>query len=593
MTTESPLTSPAATALREAAFRLILTDGAPRLSAVSDGVQALLGYPAADFRSGQRALPSLIHPEDRDVADALFSPASPGNEGECNLRLRPAGGRILCVKGRYRREVTAGGVVLELLLQDAKCLPRTMADAHTSPMFAAMMENTDDYIYFKDRNHVFTGASQTLVALCSPATRWTDLLGQTDYDVFPEEFADLYYRLEKQIFAGLTVAHEEQKTLGKDGKAGWVDNRKYPIRDASGVLIGLYGIARDITERRQAEDNARQSHELLANLTRLVPGVVYQYRLFPDGRSAFPYSSPGMNDIYEVKPEEVREDATPVFGRLHPEDYGRVGDLIQESARTLRTFNCEFRVLLPRQGLRWRWSQAQPERMEDGGTLWHGIISDITERKQAEAVFQQNQASADRMRRALLSTLEDQKRAEAAVREREARYGAMVGSIADAIISADHRGRITGWNPGAEHIFGYPESEILSRFFARLLPPRYHKRQVADLARAVAEGTPRVIGTTMELVGRRKDGREFPLKISLSEWQIDGQKFFTAIVRDITEEKAAATNLAARMEELRRWQGATLGREGRVLELEREINALHVRHGEAPKYSSVLKEGQE
>ena len=96
-----------------------------------------------------------------------------------------------------------------------------------------------------------------------------------------------------------------------------------------------------------------------------------------------------MNDIYEVTPAEVREDATPVFGRLHPDDYGRVGDLIQESARTLRTFYCEFRVILPRQGLRWRWSQAQPERMGDGGTLWHGIICDITERKQAEAALRQ------------------------------------------------------------------------------------------------------------------------------------------------------------------------------------------------------------
>ncbi len=115
-----------------------------------------------------------------------------------------------------------------------------------------------------------------------------------------------------------------------------------------------------------------------------MPGVIYQYRLDPDGRSAFPYASPGMNDIYEVTPEEVREDATPVFGRLHPDDYDMVAGAIQASALTLSTFFCEFRVILPRQGLRWRWSQAHPERLADGGTLWHGIISDITERKLAE-----------------------------------------------------------------------------------------------------------------------------------------------------------------------------------------------------------------
>lgn len=142
---------------------------------------------------------------------------------------------------------------------------------------------------------------------------------------------------------------------------------------------------RDITEQRHAEVALRESHDLLSNLARLVPGVVYQYRLYPDGRSAFPYASPGMNEIYEVTPEEVRLDATPVFGRLHPDDLEAVSEAIFHSARTLETFYCEFRVVLPRQGLRWRWSQAHPERTSDGGTLWHGIISDITERKLAEA----------------------------------------------------------------------------------------------------------------------------------------------------------------------------------------------------------------
>lgn len=71
-----------------------------------------------------------------------------------------------------------------------------------------------------------------------------------------------------------------------------------------------------------------EADNLLTNLARLVPGVIYQYRLYPDGSSAFPYSSPGMMNIYEVTPEEVRVDATPVFGRLHPEDRHRVSELI-------------------------------------------------------------------------------------------------------------------------------------------------------------------------------------------------------------------------------------------------------------------------
>jgi PAS domain S-box-containing protein len=177
----------------------------------------------------------------------------------------------------------------------------------------------------------------------------------------------------------------EYRILHPDGSQSVVWGEAGELeKDAEGNPALLRGIVMDITERKQAEEKQTQTYELLTNLARLVPGVIYQYRLYPDGSSAFPYSSPGMYSIYEVTPEQVREDATPVFGRLHPEDAGRLSDLIFESARTLDEFYCEYRVILPEQGLRWRWSQAHPERMADGGTLWHGTIQDITERKQAE-----------------------------------------------------------------------------------------------------------------------------------------------------------------------------------------------------------------
>lgn len=168
----------------------------------------------------------------------------------------------------------------------------------------------------------------------------------------------------------------------------WVEGHSVPRRESDGSIL-WHGFVQDITERKRAEQALQQSHAMIVKLTAQVPGVVYQYRLYPDGRSAFPFASPGMKTIYEVTPEEVREDATPVFGRLHPEDADRIIHDIQESARTLQPFHCEFRVVLPRQGLRWRLSDAMPERTEDGGTLWHGIISDITERKQAEEALRQ------------------------------------------------------------------------------------------------------------------------------------------------------------------------------------------------------------
>ncbi|MBK8792516.1 MAG: PAS domain S-box protein [Holophaga sp.] len=207
--------------------------------------------------------------------------------------------------------------------------------------------------------------------------------------IHPEDAPNVLATLQPYMEGKPGAAEVEFRMQCKDGSWMWILGRGMVVqRDGDGKPLRMIGTNSDITERKQAELELDRSHSLLTNLTNLVPGVVYQYRLYQDGHSAFPYSSVGMNDIYEVSPEEVRLDATPVFGRLHPDDYDSVAEAINHSALTLEEFYSEFRVILPRQGLRWRWSQARPQRMEDGSTLWHGIILDITERKQSESQFQ-------------------------------------------------------------------------------------------------------------------------------------------------------------------------------------------------------------
>ena len=72
---------------------------------------------------------------------------------------------------------------------------------------------------------------------------------------------------------------------------------------------------------RQEEGGRRELLERLQKIASQVPGVVYQYKLRPDGSSCFPYASEGIRDIYRVTPEQVREDASAVFAVLHPDDY--------------------------------------------------------------------------------------------------------------------------------------------------------------------------------------------------------------------------------------------------------------------------------
>jgi PAS domain S-box-containing protein len=160
-----------------------------------------------------------------------------------------------------------------------------------------------------------------------------------------------------------------------------LSSTEHTDRDGRPVVSAVF---RDVSERASWAERAQASMSLLHALAANVPGVIYQFRLFPDGRSCFPFATRGMREIYELDPEDVREDATAVFGRLHPDDLPGVADAIAASAASLQPWQQEYRVVLPSQGERWRQGQAQPERLADGSVLWHGFITDITERRREQ-----------------------------------------------------------------------------------------------------------------------------------------------------------------------------------------------------------------
>jgi signal transduction histidine kinase len=159
------------------------------------------------------------------------------------------------------------------------------------------------------------------------------------------------------------------------------------------LLMGwkLLGTMRLKEEAQQALSESKAhlhaSHELLEKLSTHVPGMIYQYRLFADGHSTVPYASHGIQDAYGVTPTQVRENAKALLVNLHPDDQQAIDASIAESARTLQPWQHEYRVNLPHRGLRWLASHAQPEKLDDGSTLWHGFVSDITDIKNNEAAL--------------------------------------------------------------------------------------------------------------------------------------------------------------------------------------------------------------
>jgi signal transduction histidine kinase/ActR/RegA family two-component response regulator len=177
----------------------------------------------------------------------------------------------------------------------------------------------------------------------------------------------------------------------------YLDLSAVPRSDARGRLIGWRGIATDATALIAARLIERRRAHILEKLSAHIPGVIYQFQMFPDGRSCFPFASHRIGDIYEVDPQAVRSDASLVYGRIHPDDMDAVTASIEKSARELSTWHHTYRVILPQRGLRVLEGQSSPERLPDGSTLWHGFISDVTEhqaqREAAQAAREREKAA--------------------------------------------------------------------------------------------------------------------------------------------------------------------------------------------------------
>jgi signal transduction histidine kinase/ActR/RegA family two-component response regulator len=133
--------------------------------------------------------------------------------------------------------------------------------------------------------------------------------------------------------------------------------------------------------------------EALSRLQRIasrVPGVVYELRRHPDGKSCMPYASEALRDLFNVGPDDVRHDASPLFAAVHPEDRAQHLASLDASARNLTPWHNEYRIGASGEPERWLLGNAIPQRETDGSVLWHGFITDITESKQAAVELDQH-----------------------------------------------------------------------------------------------------------------------------------------------------------------------------------------------------------
>lgn len=227
--------------------------------------------------------------------------------------------------------------------------------------------------------------------------KWAEIIGYTLEELapisidtwnkytHPDDIKKSAKNLEKHFKGELDYYECEVRMKHKNGDWIWVlDRGKLNEWDLDGKPLYISGTHQDITDRKLAEKAKEETLNLFNNITSHVPGVVFQYLLHPDGSSCFPYASDGIKEIYRVTPEEVREDDSKVFENIHPDYAEALRASIQKSEKYLTPWKHEYCVKYKDGEVRHLYGNAKPQKLEDGSVLWHGYITDITEKKIAE-----------------------------------------------------------------------------------------------------------------------------------------------------------------------------------------------------------------
>ena len=481
----------------EANFRLLLGEH-PQALAVSAGVQALLGYTQQDLLTGGIRLEDRIHPDDADIAGLLFSASDWPAATDFNIRLRHADGRIRCLRGQCTTQAGPRGKVLHLTLQDAKSLQRAADARLLSTHLRALMEINDGFVYFKDRHHVFTATNQRArEALLELANLQSDVVGLTDYDLFPESYADAFYRLEKEVFAGRPIAQAVQNSIDKDGKEVRIDNRKFPVRNDRGDIVGLVGIARPLLDPLQMAESLRESKELFQLFVQHVPAALAMF----DRDMRYVAVSRRWLESYGLAGQSI-------IGRSHYEVFPNLPDSWKQAHRQAlagETVRANEDILHTPDG-RTLWIRRELRPWLTGTGAIGGIIifsEDVTRQKHAE--------------------------------ERLHLAANVFTHASEGILITDAAGRILDVNEAFTRITGYTRDEVLGRNPRLLQSGRYSSEFYADMWRQLIDSG----SWSGEIWNRAKSGRIFAENLTINAVPDENGKprQFVALFSDITSLK--------------------------------------------------------
>ncbi len=382
---------------------VISTDAAGTVTFLNAAAERLTGWPCQEGIG--RPLSEVISLLEEDTEAGLlelFPTVLQSGTTDCHGLLRTRSGRTVPVLGSAapirRPSGQTHGVVVVLRDDSGR---RHLAQAQEERLEALhllgfMADSSSDAIFAKDREGrylLFNREASRITGV--PAA---EAIGKDDRALFPPTEAEFLMALGRKVVEeGCSITGEEVLSTTQGTRVFLAT--KEPLRDSQGQIVGLFGISRDITERKRTEELLRERlalQEQLADIALSVPGAICSYRLRPDGTACMPFTTPAIEDLYGLSRAELAESMGGWAERVHPEDLARVLKTIEEAGQTLSPWHDEFRYHHPEKGMRWIEGWSIPRQEADGSVLWSGFVTDVTDRMRNEEALRESEASLER-----------------------------------------------------------------------------------------------------------------------------------------------------------------------------------------------------
>jgi PAS domain S-box-containing protein len=404
-----------------------------------------------------------------------------GEERVIDALERGAAGYVL------KRRLNRLAATLDRVLHNAT----KFSDRQTYEHFLAI---GSDFQVITNRNGYFKWVSPSVERMLG----WTvtEMLSRpwTEF-VHPDDIATSIAEADS-LFSGDETYRFENRYRHKNGSYRWL------LWNAQSCAKNhvLYGAATDVTERKQAKEALSYSENRLHRLATASPSVIYTIIQSPDKPDRFEYVSSAVEGIHEVSVAAALENAERVLNQIYPDDRAAYQQSVARSLETLQPFQHEWRIVTPSGKFKWLQANSQPQH-QGNEIVWHGIVQEVTDRKQAEISLQQQSLILENMK--------------------------------DGAMMADQNGTIVFTNPAFDQMYGYSRGELLQRSVYLLTD--YATEENQQFMRSVFQQLITHGSYEGQVNNRKKDGSPFVSEIQVKTLRSNGNLCLIAVQRDISD----------------------------------------------------------